>query len=188
MQFPHCVLGVFLALPLFAQPHPSFHVGFYHWDGAYHASVSEGMDAIAAVGGQIARLVVSARMNVDYGMGASCIPDFTLAGAMQDPDMKKALDNPAISVFMLTAYDGVTFGDCVTLRFLNPTFYTPSNEAAIVQEYSDLTLYLYQINIRLLPEVLETIDPEFVEIFGGAEVWVSIRIDGVSANALLMVR
>ena len=45
-----------------------------------------------------------------------------------------------------------------------------------------------QINIRLLPEVLETIDPEFVEIFGGAEVWVSIRIDGVSANALLMVR
>jgi len=145
MQFPHCVLGVFIALPLFAQPHPSFHVGFYHWDGAYHASVSEGVDAIAAVGGHIARLVVSARMDVDYGMGESCIPDFTLAGAMQDPGMKKALDNPAISVFMLTAYDGVTFGDCVTLRFLNPSFYTPSNEAAIVQEYSDLTLYLYQI-------------------------------------------
>jgi hypothetical protein len=145
VQFYRCILGAFLALPLFSQTFPSPKVGFYHWDGAYHASISEGVEAIAAVGGHVARLAVSARMDVDYGMGSSCIPDFTLAGAVQEPDMKKALDHPAIDVFILTAYDGVTFGDCVTLRFLNPSFYTPSNEAAIVQEYSDLTLYLYQI-------------------------------------------
>ena len=45
---------------------------------------------------------------------------------------------------MLTAYDGVTFGDCVHHRHLDPNFYTPPNVAAIVKEYSDLTLYLYE--------------------------------------------
>jgi hypothetical protein len=62
---------------------------------------------------------------------------------MQEPDMKKALDNPAISVFMLTAYDGVTFSDCVTHEYLNPRL-NMSRQAAIIREYSDLTLYLYQ--------------------------------------------
>jgi hypothetical protein len=133
-----------VALPLHSQVPPSLSVGFYHWGGVYHASISEGVAAIAAVGGHVARLAISPRMAIDYGMGSSCIAGFTLANAVQDPDVKKALDNPAIDVFVLTAYDGVTFGDCRTHLYLNPGFYTPSGEAAIVQEYSDLTLYLYQ--------------------------------------------
>jgi hypothetical protein len=143
MQFPRHIIGFFLTLPLFAQPDPSLHVGFYHWGGVYPASISEGVDAVAAIGGRIVRLAVSAKMNRDYGIAWDCIPGFTLAGAMQYPDVKKALDHPAISVFMLTAYDGVTFGDCYTHEYLNPRLNT-SRQAAIIQEYSDLTLYLYQ--------------------------------------------
>jgi hypothetical protein len=47
-------------------------------------------------------------------------------------------------VIMLTTYDGTTFGDCHDARWVNPSFYTPDNTAALVQEYSDFTLYLYQ--------------------------------------------
>jgi hypothetical protein len=61
---------------------------------------------------------------------------------VQEPDVKQALDNEQIEVFMLTAYDGLAFGDCITHRHLDPGFYTPTNVAAIIKEYSDLTLYL----------------------------------------------
>ena len=102
------------------------------------------MDAIAALGGHIARLAISARIDIDYHMGSACIAGFTLASAMQNPDVKKAIDNPAISVFILTSYDGATFGDCVTHNYLNPRYFTPAKEAEVVQEYSDLALYLSQ--------------------------------------------
>ena len=138
------VLLAVSALPLQGQAAPALSVGFYDWGGMYPASLSQGMDAIASVGGHIARLAISPRMDIDYNMGSVCIPGFTLADAIQDPDVKNAIDNPAISVFILTAYDGVTFGDCISHKYLVPAFYTAANQAAIVQEYSDLTLYLYQ--------------------------------------------
>jgi len=131
-------------LRLYGQAAPSLSVGFYDWGGVYQASIRQGVDAIATLGSHIARLAISPRMDIDYHMGSVCIPGFTLAGALQTPEVKPAIDNPAISVFILTAYDGVTFGDCVTHKYLVPAFYTDAAEAAIVQEYSDLTLYLYQ--------------------------------------------
>jgi len=133
-----------LSSSLYCQAPPSLSVGFYDWGGAYPASMSEGVQAIAATGAHVARVYVSPRMGIDYHTGSVCIPDFTLAGAMQDPDVKKAMDNPAISVFILTAYDGQTFSDCETHTYLSPGFYTPAGWAAVVQEYSDLTLFLYQ--------------------------------------------
>ena len=106
--------------------------------------MSDGVAAIAAIGGHIARVTISPRMNIDYHTGSHCIPGFTLAGAMLDADVKKAMDNPAINVFILTAYDGVTFGDCSTHTYLNPRYYTPTGQAEVAHEYSDLTLYLYR--------------------------------------------
>jgi hypothetical protein len=38
-----------------------------------------------------------------------------------------------------------------------------------------------QINIRLLPEVLETIDPLDIELFGWVDGRVTIRVDGAPA-------
>jgi hypothetical protein len=51
---------------------------------------------------------------------------------------------PAIEVYILTAYDGASFGDCERQRFLDPEFYSAENSAALVQEYSDFTLTLYR--------------------------------------------
>jgi hypothetical protein len=119
-------------------------VGFYHWGGRNTTSVSQGVEQIAALGGNIARITLSPRHYIDYNLGGGCYPNFSLSAIVQEPDVKKALDNEQIEVFMLTAYDGMAFGDCIHHRHLDPAFYTPLNIAAIVKEYSDLTLYLYE--------------------------------------------
>jgi hypothetical protein len=119
-------------------------IGIYHWGGRYPNSVSEGVDAIAGLGGHTARVALSARYFRDYNISPDCHPDFSLATAAQEPDVKRAFDNPAIDVFILTTYDGATWGDCQSLNFLDPSFFTPTHTAAVIQEYSDLTLYLYK--------------------------------------------
>jgi len=119
-------------------------VGFYHWGGQHTASMSEGVERIAALSGRVARIVLSPRYYRDYNLGSDCYPGYSLSAIALEPDVKRALDNESIEVFMLTAYDGVTLGDCEHAHFLNPSFYTPENTAALIQEYSDFTLYLYR--------------------------------------------
>ena len=119
-------------------------VGFYHWGGEYQVSASQGVEQIAKLGGRLARLTLSPQYYTDYHLGSGCYPNFSLSRIAQVPDIKRALDNDQIEVFMLTAYDGPSFGDCIRHRHLDPAFYTPTNIAAIVKEYSDFTLYLYE--------------------------------------------
>ena len=119
-------------------------VGFYHWGGQYSSSISQGVEQVANLGSRVARVTLSPRYYIDYNLGRSCYPNFSLSAIAQEPDVKNAFDNASIDVFMLTVYDGTTFGDCVQHRYLNPNFYTPANVAAVVTEYSDFTLYLYE--------------------------------------------
>jgi hypothetical protein len=119
-------------------------VGVYHWDGQYTTSMSEGVERVAGMGGHIVRLVISPMYYTDYNTGQGCYPQFSLSAFMREPDVKRALDDPSIDVYMLTTYDGTTWGDCSYSRLLNPAFYTLDNTAAIAQEYSDFTLYLEQ--------------------------------------------
>jgi len=117
-------------------------IGVYHWGGQYSQSVSQGVAAIASLGGRVARISLSARFYRDYNMGTDCLSGFNLTAGAQDPDVAQALANPGIDVVIITAYDGTSYGDCQHMRFLDPAFYTPENTAAIRREYSNLTLYL----------------------------------------------
>jgi hypothetical protein len=54
------------------------------------------------------------------------------------------LSDDRIRVLILTAYDGLTFGDCATHKYINPGFYTPENTAALKTEYRDFVLYLFR--------------------------------------------
>ncbi|HEV3332898.1 MAG TPA: hypothetical protein VG096_18050 [Bryobacteraceae bacterium] len=119
-------------------------IGIYHWGGQYSQSVSQGVGAVAALGGKVVRISLSARFYRDYNMGPDCLTGFTLAAAAQDPDVVRALANPGIDVVMITAYDGATYGDCQHMYYLDPAFFTPENTAAVRKEYSDLTFYLYR--------------------------------------------
>jgi hypothetical protein len=119
-------------------------VGFYHWAGQYSDSVSQGVEQTTQLGSRAVRITLSPKYYTDYNIGGTCYPNFSLSTIAQETNVKRALDNPNIEVFMLTAYDGTSFGDCVNHRYLNPGFYTPSNVSAMVAEYSDFTLYLYE--------------------------------------------
>ncbi|MCL5744600.1 MAG: hypothetical protein M1541_11845 [Acidobacteria bacterium] len=119
-------------------------IGIYHWGGRYPHSVADGVDAIAGLGGHVARVALSPNYYRDYNIAPDCRPDFSLTAAAQDPDMRRAFGNPAIDVLILTTYDGTTWGDCEGLNFLDPAFFTPAHMAAVAQEYSDFTLYLYR--------------------------------------------
>ncbi|HEY1241335.1 MAG TPA: hypothetical protein VGF16_12310 [Bryobacteraceae bacterium] len=99
------------------------------------------MERIAQLGGSVARITVSARAVVDYQTGEACSPDFSLLGALQTPDLVRALSNRQISTFIFTLYDDLTFG-CDSQRYFDPSFYSPENTAALVGEYADLTLFL----------------------------------------------
>lgn len=102
------------------------------------------MQKVVALGSRAARVALSPRYGIDYQQSTACSTLGSLEALVRQPDIKAALDNPNIDVFMITAYDFTTFGDCQTQRYLEPQFYTPVNIQALVQEYSDLTLYLYQ--------------------------------------------
>ena len=119
-------------------------VGVYHWGGAASKSMTGGVAHIAALGGHAVRVTLSPTYYADYGLGRECYRDYSLAALARQADVAAALSYPGIELVMLTAYDGTGFGDCRTQRYVNPEFYTPENAAAMVREYSDLTLHLYQ--------------------------------------------
>jgi len=119
-------------------------LGFYDWGGQYASPLSDSVQRIVAIGSRAARISLSPRYGIDYHQSTACSTLASLEALVQQPDIEAALDNPNIDVFMITAYDFTTFGDCQAQRYLEPQFYTPENVRALVQEYSDLTLYLYQ--------------------------------------------
>lgn len=134
---------VLIAPSLWAQA-PSARIGIYHWGGQYPHSIAEGVAAIAGLGGHFARVALSPLYLRDYNIANVCFPQFSLALAARTPDLQQAFANPAIRVYMITAYDGVTYGDCRTPKFLDPSFFSRDHTAAVIREYSDFTLSLYQ--------------------------------------------
>lgn len=106
--------------------------------------MQQGVAAVRQLGGRIARITLSARYYTDYNIAAACYQDFSLTKLAQELDVRAALADPDIRVFMLTAYDGVSFGDCATQRFLNPSFYTEPNTVAMREEYAEFTYHLME--------------------------------------------
>jgi hypothetical protein len=123
---------------------PAETVGFYHWGGEYPVSGSAGVEKIAGLGSHAARIALSPKYNMEYNQGTACSTAGSLEALAQEPDIQAAFDNPHVDVFMITAYDFTTYGDCQTQQFLEPGFYTTANTQTLVQEYSDFTLYLYR--------------------------------------------
>ena len=82
-----------------AEPPIARTVGFYHWGGEYPASVCQGVEQIAKLGGRLARVSLSPRYYVDYNLGNGCYPKFSLGEIVTEPDVKRALDNEQIEMF-----------------------------------------------------------------------------------------
>lgn len=119
-------------------------IGVYHWGAQPARPMSEGVAEVASLGGRLVRVTMSPRHYVDYGRGTTCDPALSLTALAQEPDVRSALAMPGIDTYIITAYDAVSFGDCARHHYLRPAFYTPENTGAILREYSDFTLYLYE--------------------------------------------
>ena len=122
---------------------PSATVGIYHWGGRHANGVASGIRDLLDLNAGIVRISLSARMDIDYNRGTSCIAGFTLASALDDPDLRNALADHRLKVAMITAYDGASFADCVTPSYLSLGFYSPANTASVVNEYADFVHRLY---------------------------------------------
>lgn len=123
-------------------------LGVYIWGKQYDSSgngpIVDAVNFAAAKGFQSIRLALSPRSGIDYGFSNSCDTNDSLTQIASGSQFQQALSNPAITTIMLTAYDHTTFSDCLTEKFLNPSFYTATNTAAVELEYQNLTAYLYQ--------------------------------------------
>jgi uncharacterized protein (TIGR03437 family) len=103
-----------------------------------------------------------------------CYPDF---GCVPSPvPLSTAGGRPIYLSFYATGFRGANTDNvtCSVNGVQVPVLYAGPQETPGVD----------QINIRLLAEVLETIDPLDVEFFGAAAALVTIHIDGMPANAV----
>ncbi|HEX2721896.1 MAG TPA: hypothetical protein VHM24_03200, partial [Gemmatimonadaceae bacterium] len=117
-------------------------IGVYHWSGKVTHSMSQGVQTIAQLGGSAVRLTLSPRTRRDYNVELGCIPNFTLASFLGDPDVRQALSDSSMRTIMLTTFDGTTFADCEQQLFLNPDYYTATVRARLVEEYADFAYEL----------------------------------------------
>src|SRR5690349_16623738 len=104
-------------------------MGFYHWGGAPVDDLRGGLARLHELHARIARVAISARMDVDYHRAGRCIPGFSLPATLDDPDLRLFLDDDQLDTLIVTAYDGTGFGDCATPKYLVPTFYSRENIA-----------------------------------------------------------
>ena len=125
-------------------------IGPYFWGGSISGVPASGImaagDAIAkGLDASVIRIYMGAKSDMDY-TGGSCIPNFTLTDLAKRSDFNAILSDPQFRTVVITAYDGVSFGDCWTKSYLDPAFYTPANIQKIENEYTDFADYLKQFN------------------------------------------
>ena len=125
-------------------------IGPYFWGGSVtgvseSSMLAEGKELADDLGSKVIRISMSARADEDYENG-SCIPNFTLAGLAERSDFNAILTDPQFSTVIITAFDGTTFGNCVTKSYLDPSFYTAANTQKIETEYTNLADYLKQFS------------------------------------------
>jgi hypothetical protein len=70
-------------------------VGTYHWAGKHAKGVDSGVRDLFSLNAHIARIALSARMDIDYNRGKDCIDGFSLPSALEDEDVRRTLVHPA---------------------------------------------------------------------------------------------
>ncbi|MDO8520546.1 MAG: SH3 domain-containing protein [bacterium] len=122
-----------------------FRPGVYFWGGTLNGAggnlLSMGSVILDDIGANTIRIVMSPKSDMDYNSGG-CISNFSLKSLAQRGDFNAILSNPQFTTIVVTAIDGVTFGDCTTHKYLDPTFFTPANIDGVSQEYADFANYL----------------------------------------------
>lgn len=122
-------------------------LGIYYWGGQLKGVDSTNIVTTAhkladSLGVHTIRLTLCCNDDEVYCNTSHCIGSYNLTALASRSDFNSILADPQFSTIVITAYDGVSFGDCFTANFLDTNFYTPSNTTAIENEYTNLATYL----------------------------------------------
>ena len=126
-------------------------IGIYFWGGSIdgvpqNQIMDQGLKLAKDSGIKVIRITLSPRSDIDYIDNKKCISNFTLAKLAARSDFKAIISDPQFTTVIITALDGVTFGDCVHKNYLVPTFLNPTKLASVETEYRGLATYLKQFD------------------------------------------
>ncbi len=138
---------LFFSKILVAQCHTN--IGVYYWGGQLNGvdtsviipTAEKLADSLAV---NTIRIALVSNDDAVYKNGGPCLLGMNLTALASRPDFNAIITDPKFSTVIFTAYDWASFADCNTQNFLDSTFYTPTNIAAIELEFTNFATYLKQ--------------------------------------------
>lgn len=109
-------------------------VGVYGW--GKQGTLEADTNRLVSIGGRNIRLLFP----------TTCPGTALTQRAQNEPEIRRAFNNPSISTYVFSAYDEATNQNCDPNRkfYLDPSIYSAQKIAEIEKEYEDFTLYLYR--------------------------------------------
>src|ERR1700752_4099401 len=132
---------------LFAQCNTN--LGVYYWGGQLNGVdtsviIPTAQNLADSLGVNTIRIAMVSNDDAVYKNGGPCLLGMNLTALAMRSDFNAIITDPKFSTVIITAYDWTSFGDCNTQNFLDSTFYTPANTAAIELEFTNFANYLKQ--------------------------------------------
>ena len=128
-------------------------LGVYYWGGQLNgvdtsAIIPTAKNLADSLGVNTIRIALVSNDDAVYKNGGPCLLGMNLTALASRPDFNAIITDPKFSTVIFTAYDWASFGDCNTQNFLDSTFYTPTNTAAIELEFTNFATYLKQFSTK----------------------------------------
>jgi type IX secretion system substrate protein len=128
-------------------------LGVYYWGGQItgvdtSVIIPTAKKLADSLGVNTIRIALVSNDDEVYKNGDSCLLGMNLTTLASRPDFNAIITDPKFSTVIFTAYDWASFADCNTQNFLDSTFYTPANTAAIELEFTNFATYLKQFTTK----------------------------------------
>lgn len=128
-------------------------LGVYYWGGQQNSVdtsliIPTAKKLADSLGVHTIRITLACNNDVVYKNGGPCLTGMNLTSLASRSDFNSIITDPQFSTVIITAYDWTSFRDCNTTNFIDSTFYTPANIAAIETEFTNLANYLKQFTSK----------------------------------------
>jgi len=127
--------------------------GVYYWGGQLNGIDTSVIIPTAKIladslGVNTIRIALVCNDDNVYKNTGTCLTGKNLTWLASRADFNAIITDPKFSTVIITAYDWTSFADCNTQNFIDSTFYTPANTAAIELEFTNLANYLKQFTAK----------------------------------------
>jgi hypothetical protein len=125
-------------------------VGIYWWGGSltgvplanmYTQGQTLADSLLTTNASGVIRVMMSSKSAMDY-VGGACTLNSSLTNLAQSSIWNTILSDTTFATILITGYDWVSLPDCFTKNYLDPTFFTSANSAAVTAEWKAFAQYL----------------------------------------------